>query len=62
MRNLSWNPLRASALSPRSVRDAFKQITGATISRCQMQRRLCRAITLLGTSELSIAEVAAERL
>lgn len=46
-------------LSPRSVRDAFKQITGMTISRYKMQRRLCRAITLLGTSELSIAEVAA---
>lgn len=45
-------------LSPRSVRDAFKQITGMTISRYQMQRRLCRAITLLGTSDLSIAEVA----
>ncbi|MGL4723431.1 MAG: helix-turn-helix domain-containing protein [Scandinavium sp.] len=46
-------------LSPRSVRDAFKQMTGMTISRYQMQRRLCHAIFLLGTSELPISEVAA---
>ncbi|TDX11017.1 MULTISPECIES: helix-turn-helix domain-containing protein [Buttiauxella] len=45
-------------LSPRSVRDTFKQVTGMTISRYQMQRRLCHAINLLSSSELPISEVA----